>query len=315
MYTQDGETKFKMMSNGDCPFLNREHLCDIYTCLGSEHLCPTCAIFPRYINQFGAHREIGLSLSCPEAVRIIMSRTQPVSYFETKTDEKLTQCNDIDPAKYMCLKSSRKHLLNILQDRSQGINTRLAQALDYTLYIEKMMRRKAYGKIDFSYRPEEEKFSSAKVGRKKVLKVINAWFSHLEKMEFLRPGWKNRLCAGAEDALLPCPGFEAELDAAESEFEQIAVYYVARYFLRSVYSGSPTHCVSGAILCILICRELMRSSFFHSRHGSEMRWEIYRLYSKEIEHCQENMDMLTSLFAGRRCFSVKSLKSVLFYNV
>ena len=179
MYTENGETKFRMLPNGDCPFLNRQHLCDIYSCLGREHLSRTCALYPRYINEFGAHRETGLSMSCPEAVRIIMSQTSPVSYCEIKTDEKLRGYNSIDPIKYMCLKTARSHILDILQDRSRSINLRLANALDYAEYIEKMVHRRAYGKIDYSHIPRHETISGHN-----CKKLINAWFSHLDKMEF-----------------------------------------------------------------------------------------------------------------------------------
>ena len=60
--------------NRRCAFLNEENLCDIYTEAGPEMFCRTCRNYPRHIEEFEGLREISLSLSCPEAARILLSQ-------------------------------------------------------------------------------------------------------------------------------------------------------------------------------------------------------------------------------------------------
>mgnify|MGYP000429454046 FL=1 len=65
---------------GRCAFLNDENLCDIYQESGKEMLCRTCRNYPRHIEEFEGSREISLSLSCPEAARLILSSREPVQF-------------------------------------------------------------------------------------------------------------------------------------------------------------------------------------------------------------------------------------------
>ena len=48
IYTdQDGDRVFRLADEKKCPFWGEDRLCDIYRELGEEHLCLTCAQFPR----------------------------------------------------------------------------------------------------------------------------------------------------------------------------------------------------------------------------------------------------------------------------
>ena len=76
-----------------CAFLNEENLCDMYIEAGSWMLCDTCRRYPRHIEEFEGMREISLSLSCPEAARIILSQKDPVAFrtFEKETAEEIAE--------------------------------------------------------------------------------------------------------------------------------------------------------------------------------------------------------------------------------
>ena len=65
-----------ILKDNNCPFLNENKLCDIYKEVGEDALCYTCKQYPRYIEEFGGVREIGISLSCPEAARIILGNSK-----------------------------------------------------------------------------------------------------------------------------------------------------------------------------------------------------------------------------------------------
>ena len=76
--------------NRRCAFLNEENLCDIYTEAGPEMFCRTCRNYPRHIEEFEGLREISLSLSCPEAARILLSQKEKVHFI--KKEKNSTFC-------------------------------------------------------------------------------------------------------------------------------------------------------------------------------------------------------------------------------
>ena len=82
----DGENIF-LLNNGSCSFLNEKKMCEIYINLGEDHLCYTCQQFPRYTEEFLDLKEVGLSLSCPEAARIILRRAENTTFNLSEEDK------------------------------------------------------------------------------------------------------------------------------------------------------------------------------------------------------------------------------------
>lgn len=55
-----------------CPILTEGRLCRIHAELGEEFLCRTCATYPRVVSSIDNLQEKALSLSCPEAARLVL---------------------------------------------------------------------------------------------------------------------------------------------------------------------------------------------------------------------------------------------------
>ena len=81
----DGENIF-LLNKGNCSFLNEKKMCEIYINLGEDHLCYTCQQFPRYTEEFLDLKEVGLSLSCPEAARIILRKAENTTFNLSEED-------------------------------------------------------------------------------------------------------------------------------------------------------------------------------------------------------------------------------------
>ena len=82
----DGENIF-LLNNGNCSFLNEKKMCEIYINIGEDHLCYTCQQFPRYTEEFLDLKEVGLSLSCPEAARIILRKAENTTFNLSEEDK------------------------------------------------------------------------------------------------------------------------------------------------------------------------------------------------------------------------------------
>ncbi len=99
-------------------------------------LCYTCKKYPRYMEEFGNLREIGISLSCPEAARIILGDSNKVEFELSENDEFITSYNDIDAMLFIDLMQCRSIIFNILQNRSIDLNIRAAIILDFAKEVQ-----------------------------------------------------------------------------------------------------------------------------------------------------------------------------------
>lgn len=121
------EEVFKQGECRRCAFLNKENLCDLYTSLGEESLCHTCATYPRHIEEFEDLREITLSLSCPEVARILMGKLEKVSFYEEETSEEedYDDYEDFDSLMFGILQDIRSDMISIMQDREIPVESRM----------------------------------------------------------------------------------------------------------------------------------------------------------------------------------------------
>lgn len=67
--------KIKLSGGTSCAFLDEKRLCKIHKDLGAAALSPTCATYPRINLQFKQEEQKSVTISCPEAARLLL--TQP----------------------------------------------------------------------------------------------------------------------------------------------------------------------------------------------------------------------------------------------
>ena len=108
-----------------CAFLNDGNLCDLYKALGPDALCDTCRLYPRHTEEFEGLMALSLSLSCPEAARIILSCKEPVRFLEEETDEE-DDFEEFDFMMFSQLEDARDVLVSIIQDRKIPLTLRMA---------------------------------------------------------------------------------------------------------------------------------------------------------------------------------------------
>ena len=70
---RDGCFCFGLDRDGRCKNLDERGLCKIITNHGESYLADICRLHPRFLNRVGNKIEMGIGLSCEEAVRIVLS--------------------------------------------------------------------------------------------------------------------------------------------------------------------------------------------------------------------------------------------------
>ena len=122
------EGVFRHGRSGKCAFLRDDMLCDMYIHMGKDSLCTTCREYPRHTEEFENVREISLSLSCPEVARILMNITDKVT-FVTEEDDEDEAFDDFDYFLYSNLEDIREAILNVIQDRSVDLRSRIERVI------------------------------------------------------------------------------------------------------------------------------------------------------------------------------------------
>lgn len=284
---------FILGENERCPFLNERNLCDIIINLGEEHLCRICSDHPRYFEWFGGVKEGGIGLCCEEASRIILLQTKPLSFWDSDVPDETS--DEFDTELYNCLFAARKKIIAHLEKDGISLGQRICDVLAYAAELQENTDNG-----DFSV-PEIMRASHSE---KQDFRSILEFFLALEPLD---NNWMPYLreCIGRlEDVVSEREAFEKKNPAITGYMQNIAVYFVWRYFLKGAFDGEflsriKLMAVSVAVIGYLFaCKWLEQGNLTLNDCA-----EIAKNYSKEIEYCEENLDALADASYEERFFS------------
>lgn len=208
-------TIFTLAPKKRCPFLNDENLCDMHIAIGGEHTPYTCRTFPRFIYDFGATREIGISFSCPVASDM-MYNTESFD-FETEVNSDLPTLNDIDAEKYFLLYKGREEAYKIAKDKNKSIRERLNDLLDLGVLLQEKLFPYDEGGDDI------------------------AFFDVFKNPELINPEWKEKV-----------ENFSLKQVSDTQSNENILMYFLYKYLMQAVYDDDALSKIKMAVLGVLI---------------------------------------------------------------
>lgn len=327
--TEDEEDSF-ILNNNRCPFLNERNLCDIYTELGEKALCETCTDYPRVTFTYGNIMERCLGLSCEEACRLIFAEDRPFQILESElpdpdaSEEKLFDNEDETPGKedWEYIREARDHALLILQNRKKSLGERLEEYLLFAKDVQECLNWEETWKI--------EKVIAEAGGKKKPLEqkpdfkldqleAMKERLSFYEPMEILDEEWPGTLVHVRE--VLAAEGrteadyiglhneFSEFYREREYEWEQILCYFTFRHFMRAVYDCRFFSYAQLVVTSFLMIRDMDVVRYLDNGHefSGEDRVDVARIYSREMEHSEENLDRLAEDFDFEEIFSLERL--------
>ncbi|WP_312939985.1 flagellin lysine-N-methylase [Oscillibacter sp.] len=277
--TEDGEDFFALTDTGHCPFWDADGLCAIHRALGPEGTSEVCRSHPRFIEDYGPLRETSLVASCPEACRLLLSSSAPLTFPETETNE---AGEEADPWLAPLL-SVREKLLEILQGRPRKLKSRLAELLALAEEAQILLDEDNAPLLPALCRMWTGPVSGCHVAGTGVFP--RAW-EVLSGLEILGDDWRALLRRERE----PVPGA-----VPEALLERIVAYFLFRYTLKAVNDGDLLGRVQFALLSGLVVE----------RAASLLPLgEALRLYCREIEHNEDNLHALVSAFRTESSLSI-----------
>lgn len=328
--TEEEEACFTL-NNGRCPFLNDSNLCDLYTELGEDKLCDTCTNYPRFIEEYGSLREIGIALSCKTAGELILKSDKKVTFELTENDEMVSTYNDIDPELYMMLMASRKTAFDIAQNRDFDIVMRYCLVLEYAKDIQDMIDKGTLSKImNIKNNYSNEEYLRERTKTFNILhneeytrySYIYEYLKIFDDFEIINKSWTDMVNhekeymyeqSSNEEYKSRYNRFEQYYHEKEYEYEQLLVYFIFRYYLKAVNDDDVFSKVKMAVVSFLIIKDLDVLRFCDNE-GSlsfEEQVDIMHIYSREIEHSYENFEKLSLMLSEDERFSYHVLISLL----
>ena len=292
---EDGETRFAVQ-DGHCPLLAADGLCDIQRALGEGALCRTCGSHPRFSEVYGLTEEQSLSVSCPAAARLLLERSTPVRLERGEDDRPLDGYNDLDPELYRALDRARGFAIRLVQDRRWLLPDRLALLL---LFAKRMQGLLDEDRCDLTDRLLSQFSSDAYLHRQRTrlsrLRGCRGSFTPLwlllRNMEHLTP----RFPALLEAALHAAPPRDF-WRAYGAQAENLCVYFLFRYFKKAVNDRQLLPRVCACVFHLLAVRQLFAAQ---ENVSLDALVRVCSLYSKEVEHSEENLALLQRAFSRR----------------
>ena len=290
---------FILNNNGKCPFLNECNLCEIFIKLGEENLCDICSIHPRYFEWFANIKEGGIGLCCEEAARIILSQNTPFKTFETEIE--FESCDEYDKDLFSLLYNLREKLITYLGNSSIPFNLRICNILKNAGSLQKNIDSEIFSKnfdfTDFEYN-----------SKKNDLKPLLNFFLRLE---YLDNNWKQylRKCIKKHDVSLNnFNDFENSNPQIDTYLQNIAVYFIWRYFLKGVFDCDIWSKVNLMAVSLIFLKYLF---FCKWLENGSLSFDdcviIAKKYSQEIEYSDNNLETLASAAYDNFFFSAEYL--------
>lgn len=242
-------TIFTLAPKKRCPLLNDENLCDMHIAIGGEHIPYTCRTFPRFIYDFGATREIGISFSCPVASDM-MYNTESFD-FETEVNSDLPTLNDIDAEKYFLLCKGRAEAYKIAKDKNKSIRERLNDLLNLGVLLQEKL---------FPYNEGGDDI---------------AFFDVFKNPELINPEWKEKV-----------ENFSLKQVSDTQSNENILMYFLYKYLMQAVYDDDALSKIKMAVLGVLINTYLGEDSWTVHLWSKETEHSQYNMdrYKKLLKN-------------------------------
>lgn len=309
---------FCLKENRRCAFLDDNNLCEIYRELGEDALSYVCTHTPRNYLEYGGAREIAISVSCPEAGRLIFGSQEKMCQMEKEihgepdykeTEEELIQAATI--------RRMRDEAIALLQNRHKSMDRRMDEMLQYAEAAQGVLNREAWDeKVRWQNTeqptPEQGEIYHHFLGRMKSYTQLAS----------INERWEQQLIALQERYHEATDGQEAygnergafgkfmKQEKREIWLEQLAVYYAFMCLPRSVdgldFLGQAKFVATSYLMIedMAMCLYAKIKDKFNLESFSA----VARIYAKEVEHSEENLDFLAEEILFEEIFEVGKLR-------
>ena len=197
------------------------------------------------------------------------------------------------------LTSMRDYAIALLQDRTEPMEERIVRYLAFCSKVQDYMNEERWEEMEELTRQTCESWKlSGEEG-------FNPRTQTLRGLEILDEEWEGAFAEmqavygdmDLKQRISMIGSFMEYYREREYEYENLMVYFTFRYLLKSVFDYQFLGKAQLAVLSFLVIRD-MDAVHFHT-HGSftlQDRIDLARIYSREVEHSEDNLEYLADEF-------------------
>ena len=278
-----------------CNMLNDNGLCDLQSTLGEDFLCDTCRLYPRHIEEYQDLREHLLSLSCPEVTRMVISPDYDFEMLETK-DASFDDAEDFEDYDFLLfdqLEFAREKMIEVACAKSIPLQERMSMVASMAFELQVLFDE---GDVLIMSDLECDKVKDfGETGIRPDYDYMIKSLDVLIGMEVLETSWT--------DKTIETRDYWKKHDVNSNEwneflnpdsytefvFEKIFKSLLYSYFCGSVYDGEI---YARAMIAVISTRWIM---MILKATGEDLAKTIY-LYSREVEHSDDNVNTMIAYF-------------------
>lgn len=310
-----------------CAFLNEENLCDICLEMGEQHLCRTCEQYPRHTEEYENVREVSLSLSCPEAARIMLGKEDKTTFIHEEKEEENDDYDSFDFFLYTKLLDIRSCILDVIQNRKYSMGVRMSFAVAMMHDIQRRITSGRLFEVDDllkKYKAKDfmdktlYKFETYENKADERYELIQEMLMTLHELEVLQDDWSGTLWN--DEWLLYGTMTKTEYQDKRRDFlkenpkmeiwkEQICVYFIFTYFCGAVYDEKAYTKLKVCLIHIMLMEELLFAK--RVQKGKPLITEevidcVHR-YARETEHSDWNLEYMEKMAGTRPVFGLENM--------
>lgn len=310
------ESCYYQKDDGSCIMLGKDLLCDQQLTLGEDSLCDTCRLYPRHTEEFEDVRELSLSISCPQAARMLLERDTHLAFVEYDTDETddFEDYKDYNFFLYSKLVDLRDFFYAVIKNKSLDFDAKCTLILQLSKECQICIDEERVCDIDQlleNYRKDLEtknglhnnavmltdfvvknstnedcvdKEDYVDEEASALLSFDKSFYKELYKLEVMNEGWKKILKAGEES------NYTKPVGALKMQAENLLLSFIYVYFCGGVYDyrifSKAAFCVYSVRLLLTLQNALKSLDFEENTH---ILTELTYKYTRETEHSDINL--------------------------
>lgn len=255
---------FILGENERCPFLSKENLCELILGLGEEALCAICREHPRFYNELQDRMECGLGICCEQACRLALIEEDFSLLAEEDGKERPLPKNEDEILK------TRERIFELMASKDLSFESCPQELLDLFKLCSLPMDSRSYAVELF-----------------KLERLDDKWTALLEEL----------LCEVHQNDEEDRKKYKEALGDLSASFGRFFMYLIYRHYTTAFDDRDATARGLFALQSTLFLNDL---AFIKWRKTGQITAEdvveLARLFSSEIEYCEENAEALFDLF-------------------
>lgn len=315
----NGKCYIRLNDQGKCPLLNKEGLCEVYRELEPDKMSETCKTYPRISWYHGDILFRGLTISCPEVARMVLSHSDSINFSFGEAETGVIPAPDENWSLFNILIDGMITSVRIMQNRDLSIFTRMRLLVSFNDMLQSALDadndEECRILLDAFSDPAQLAILSQEVSESKTnLVALFTFVVHFYKnIPSLRvaPNMLGYLTAlpdtmGFLNSLLqrmPAEDFldDVSLDSYALRYEQYAVYYLTRYYMDAYTKDRKLDKIIANFIYLFCLHRIFAFGLYHKRGYQRLSLDdlipIYTEISRFLEHNDLNSNALYEIFS------------------